>query len=60
VHFTVQRRRHKHILRSEDPDKALLRAKARQLREEGMSYPAIANALDISVGTSWNYVQRSD
>ena len=58
VHFTVLRRRNKQILRPEDPDKAPLMARARQLREEGMSYPAIAHALGTSVGTAWNLVNQ--
>ena len=56
----IRRQRNKHVLRPEDSTTIRLRAKARQLREEGMSYPAIAKALGISVGTAWNHIQRGD
>jgi len=60
LRFSVRRRKNKLVVRPKDPDKARLRAKAQQLRETGMSYPAIARTLGISVGTVWNYAHRGD
>ena len=58
--FSIRRQRNKHVLRPDDSNTTRLRAKVLQLREEGMSYPAIAKALGISVGTAWNHIQRAD
>ncbi|MBE2269623.1 MAG: hypothetical protein IAE80_15410 [Anaerolinea sp.] len=30
----------------------------RELRTQGLSYPAIARALNISEGTAWNYANK--
>ena len=37
-----------------DPTKVKLQAQVIELRSRGWSFPAIANHLDISVGTAWN------
>ena len=58
MRFPVQRVRNQHTLRREAPEKTLLRAKVRQLREQGISYPQIAQALGISIGTAWNLTNR--
>jgi hypothetical protein len=56
MRFAVRRVRNQRILRPEVPEKTLLRARVQQLREQGMSYPQIAESLRISVGTAWNMI----
>ncbi|MHB8628405.1 MAG: helix-turn-helix domain-containing protein [Aggregatilineales bacterium] len=36
----------------------MLRTKAQALREEGASYPEIADLLGISVGATWNLINK--
>jgi hypothetical protein len=52
--FTIQRVRTKLIPRPETLERTILRDRAQQLRKQGMSYPQIAKALGISVGSAWN------
>jgi DNA-binding CsgD family transcriptional regulator len=42
----------------ESPEKAILRGQVLELRTQGLSYPAISRALNISEGTAWNYVNK--
>ncbi|MBZ0308416.1 MAG: helix-turn-helix domain-containing protein [Anaerolineae bacterium] len=42
----------------EKPEKVILREQVWELRERGMSYPAIARMLNVSEGTAWNMVHR--
>ncbi len=41
-----------------DPERLLLREKAGELRRWGLSYPQIAQALGVSLGSAWNIVNR--
>jgi hypothetical protein len=52
--FRVRRVATKRRINIEQPQKAQLRMKAQELRNQGLSYPAIAKALEISVGSVWN------
>jgi len=54
----VQRAKTEVRIRVESPEKAKLRERVRQLRAQGLSYPAIARALGISEGTAWNYAHQ--
>ena len=56
MRFPVQRVDNPRILRPETPERTLLRAKVQELHEQGVSYPQIAKALGISVGTAWNLI----
>jgi hypothetical protein len=42
----------------ESPEKQNMRMKASQLREQGHSYPAIAQALGISLGAAWALINK--
>lgn len=52
--FTVRRAQKTPIIRTEATQRTLLRARVHELRAQGQSFPAIAQALGISVGTAWN------
>jgi hypothetical protein len=56
MRFSVPRVQNQRTLRPETPERTHLRGKVQELREQGMSYPQIANALRISVGFAWNLV----
>jgi hypothetical protein len=57
--FPVPRVQHQRAIRPEALDKTHLRAKVQELRKQGISYPQIAKALVISVGTAWNSANGS-
>ena len=42
----------------ESPEKQVLRVKAKLLREQGYSYPEIANHLGISLGAAWALINK--
>lgn len=52
--FSVQRAQRRFVPQPETPVKILMRAKAQEMREQGMSYPQIAKELGVSVGSAWN------
>ncbi len=56
--FRVRRAKTEVRIWVESPEKAKLRERVRELRLEGLSYPAIARALGISEGTAWNYTNH--
>ena len=56
--FRVRRAKTEVQIRVESSEKAKLRERVRELRAQGLSYPAIARALSISEGTAWNYANR--
>ena len=56
--FTIQRILVTHPPKPETIDKQFLRMKAQVMRNDGASYPEIANLLGISVGATWNLLNR--
>ncbi len=55
----TQQPRGRHGKFDRDPESAKLQAKATRLRSRGYSYRRIASALDISVSSAYNAVQRT-
>lgn len=53
-HFKTRRRPRTVKPTPEPPERAALRARIRELRASGMSYPGIARELNISIGAAWN------
>lgn len=58
VQFTMRRVSRKTVSLPEDPAKSLLRKEAISLHKQGISYPQIAKALAVSVGSAWNLVNQ--
>jgi len=56
--FRVRRSKTEVRIRVESPEKVTLRERVRELRAQGLSYPAIARTLGISEGTAWNYAHQ--
>jgi hypothetical protein len=44
----------------ESPERVVRDHTVRELREQGLSYPAIAKAMRISVGSAWNAINGSE
>ena len=55
VDFRVRRHRKTVSPHIDNPQKIQLYGHVLELRSAGLSYPAIARQLGISVGTVWNY-----
>ncbi len=58
VPFSIQRIHVHYHPKPEPTEKQKLRAKARALRDEGASYPGIAHLLGISLGATWNLLNK--
>ena len=57
--FTIRRVKIGVNIHVERPEKVILREKVVELRNQGMSYPAISRALGISEGTAWNIINKN-
>ena len=58
VAFSIQRIPVAYQPKAELAEKQSLRARARALRDEGASYPEIADLLGISLGGTWNLLNK--
>ena len=58
VDFNIQRILVPRRPQTESEEKQALRARAQVLREEGMTYPEIADQLGISLGATWNLLNK--
>jgi hypothetical protein len=56
--FTFNRAKYPAQPRPIDPEKIELQIKVIELRSKGLSYPAIAKFLNISVGTTWDLARH--
>ena len=54
LEFAFQRAKYQIQPRAVNSDKVELQVQVIELRLRGLSFPAIARQLDISVGTAWN------
>ena len=55
IRFRLRRHQRMNPPQTVNPQRVELHQQVITLRSEGMSYPAIADQLRISVGTAWNY-----
>jgi hypothetical protein len=58
IEFAFNRAKYQAQPRPIDPAKVKLQAKVVELHSKGWSYPAIADFLNISVGTAWNMAKN--
>ncbi len=58
VPFSIRRVPVPPRLKPESADKQKLRTRARSLRDDGASYPEIAALLGISLGATWNLLNK--
>jgi hypothetical protein len=54
LEFAFNRAKYHTQPRTVDPERLKLQVKAIDLRSRGLSFPAIAKYLGVSVGTAWN------
>lgn len=60
VEFAFNRAKYKAQPRLINPAKVELQAQVIELRYKGLSFPAIAKHLGISIGSAWNFANGDD